>query len=91
MRESVVEAYLVKQSKLFGWVCYKFKSPQRNNVPDRILMRGTREVAFIELKATGEKPTEAQLREHIRFRNMGFEVAVIDSKDGVDEWLRNHH
>ncbi|MNP02026.1 hypothetical protein D3C76_938620 [compost metagenome] len=40
---------------------------------------------FIELKATGKKPTEAQVRDHERRRAAGAEVVWLDSKEAVEE------
>lgn len=91
MTESDIEKYLIKQVKALGGIAYKFTSPQRRSVPDRIVLlpeylsRG--EVFFIELKAPGKKPTEAQAREHTRIQDLGYSVLVIDTKDGVDEFI----
>jgi hypothetical protein len=41
-------------------------------------------VLFVELKATGKKPTEAQVRDHERRRAAGAEVVWLDSCTGVD-------
>ncbi len=85
MRESTVESYLVKRCKELGIYERKFVSPQRRNVPDRILVyNGV--VVFVELKKPGEKPTPAQKREHIRLTEAGALVVVVDSKAEAD-WL----
>ena len=39
---------------------------------------------FVELKATGARPTPAQVRDHERRRENGAEVVWLDSKEGVD-------
>lgn len=87
MRESVIEAHLVKRVKDHGGEAYKFKSPNRANVPDRIVLLPGYPLTFIELKAPGEKPTPAQLREHDRLRNLGQIVKVFDSKEAVEHWI----
>lgn len=117
-RESTVEKHLVDQTKAIGGIAPKFKSPQRKNVPDRIVLKdGVRDgmqtliqhfpvvhteaeleaivrkvlassISFVELKATGKKPTEGQLREHARLRALGFDVHVLDSKEDVDRFLK---
>jgi hypothetical protein len=46
-------------------------------------------VVFVELKALGKSPTAAQLRDHERRRALGAEVWVIDSKEGVDDFINN--
>lgn len=112
-RESVIEKHLVDAVKKSGGIAYKFKSPGRRNVPDRMLVTNGMEqavkairhitkadvridyegfvrdllfcfVSFVEVKATGVEPSEAQLREHARLREMGFVVEVIDSTTAVD-------
>jgi len=89
MLERDIEAYLVKRCKEIGALCDKFTSPQRRSVPDRLITFGGR-VLFVELKATGKKPTEAQVRDHERRRAAGAEVVWLESKAGVDvviAWL----
>jgi len=89
MLERDIEAYLVKRCKEIGALCDKFTSPQRRSVPDRLITFGGR-VLFVELKATGKKPTEAQVRDHGRRRAAGAEVVWLDSKEAVDvviAWL----
>ena len=82
MLERDIEAYLVKRCKEIGALCDKFVSPQRRSVPDRLITFGGR-VLFVELKATGKKPTEAQVRDHGRRRAAGAEVVWLDSKEAA--------
>lgn len=97
MRESTIEQYGVAMFKGQGDLPYKFTSPGRRNVPDRLRLRAippehqavvARYVQFIEFKATGEKPTAAQLREHERLRKLGFRVVVVESIAGVNALAR---
>lgn len=83
MLERDIEAYLVKRCKELGALCDKFTSPQRRSVPDRLITFGGR-VLFVELKATGKKPTEAQVRDHERRRAAGAEVVWLDSTGAVE-------
>lgn len=83
MLERDIEAYLVKRCAYIGALCDKFTSPQKRSVPDRLITFGGR-VLFLELKATGKKPTEAQVRDHERRRAAGAEVVWLDSKEAVD-------
>lgn len=85
MLERDIEAYLVKRCKEIGALCDKFTSPQRRSVPDRLITFGGR-VLFVELKATGKKPTEAQVRDHERRRAAGALVYWLDSTQQVD-WV----
>jgi hypothetical protein len=88
MLERDIEAYLVKRCKEIGALVDKFTSPQRRSVPDRLITFGGR-VLFVELKATGKKPTEAQVRDHERRRAAGAEVVWLDSKAGVEGIMGN--
>lgn len=87
MRESVIEKALVDRVKEFGGIAPKFKSPQRNAVPDRIVLLPGGVCRFVECKAPGEKPTEAQAREHERLRQMGFVVTVVDSLEAARHYV----
>ena len=83
MLERDIEAYLVKRCKEIGALVDKFTSPQRRSVPDRLITFGGR-VLFVELKATGARPTPAQVRDHDRRRAAGAEVVWLDSCTGVE-------
>ena len=84
MRESKIEAHLVQRIKEAGGMALKFVSPARRNVPDRLVLLPGGSVAFVEVKARGEKPTANQLREHVRLRDLGIAVHIVDRIDQVD-------
>lgn len=84
MLERDIEAHLVKVCKKYNILCEKFTSSQRRSVPDRILTWRGR-VVFLELKATGKEPTEAQVRDHDRRAAVGAEVGWTDSVEGVEQ------
>ncbi|MDJ0905388.1 MAG: hypothetical protein QNI96_05170 [Woeseiaceae bacterium] len=85
--EKDLERYLVRQCKKHGVLCYKFSSPARRGVPDRVLIHnGT--VLFLELKAPGKKPTQLQ-RHHLNLIDDEDVPAVwTDCKEGVDQALQ---
>ena len=84
MRETEIEKYLVKQSKIHGGKCYKFVSPQNSGVPDRILLiKGY--TIFIETKAPNGKPRPLQKKVHQEMREYGALVMVINTKEQVDD------
>lgn len=122
------EARIEKRRKAnvekLGGISYKFTSPARSGVPDRLELFNINDAAhalmflvneqvaenahkrepvydyasavwemerllamcvrFAEIKAPGEKPTQAQEREHGRLRAMGFTVDVVDSDAAAD-------
>ncbi|HEJ0061783.1 TPA: VRR-NUC domain-containing protein [Proteus mirabilis] len=81
VREDEVERHLVNEVKKAGGIAYKFTSPGRKGVPDRIVLLPNGRIIFVECKAPSEKPRPDQLREHARLFALGFHVVVLDSKD----------
>ncbi|KMV67432.1 nuclease [bacteria symbiont BFo2 of Frankliniella occidentalis] len=81
IRESTIEKHLVAEVKKAGGIAYKFVSPGRRSVPDRLVLLPGGRAVFVECKAPGEKPRPEQLREHERLRGLGFIVVVLDSKN----------
>lgn len=88
MLEKTIEAYLVKRIKDVGGVAYKFTSPQKRAVPDRLVLLPGGYAKFVELKAPGKKASPAQERELEKLKALGFEALVIDSKEAVDAWVK---
>jgi len=78
LREGKIEKAVKEYAKQQGWVIRKFKSPGQRSVPDDICMKDGF-MFFIEFKAPGKEPTEAQKKEHCTIREHGgFYVYVID-------------
>lgn len=80
-RENLIEKHLVAEVKKAGGVAYKFVSPGRRSVPDRIVLLPGGRIVFVECKAPGKAPRADQQREHERLRALGFTVVVLDSKN----------
>ena len=85
MLERVIEAHLVKRVKEAGGIAFKFTSPNRRGAPDRLVILPNNVIEFVELKATGAKPTDNQLREHTRLKALGCTVLVLDNKEDIDK------
>lgn len=86
MRESEIERYLKKQVETNGGKCWKWVSPGRRGVPDRIVIMPGGVVAFVELKAPGKKERPDQ--EHVQkiLRDLGCHVySAVDSREKVDK------
>ena len=83
MIEADVEDYLARRVKARGGEVRKVAWLGRKHAPDRLVMLGCKH-PLVELKRPGEKPCAGQLREHGRLRAAGFEVFVIDTREGVD-------
>ncbi len=88
MLEKTVETYLAGRVRAVGGEAYKFTSPARASVPDRIVVLPSGRIWFVELKRPGGKPTRAQEREHARLRALGCDVRLLDSKLAVDTFLQ---
>ena len=79
MRESEIEKKLVIHIKKLGGIAYKFSSPNRKSVPDRLCVMPNGRAFFVELKTEGKAPTPLQLHEHELLRSLGHTVLVIDN------------
>jgi len=85
MLEKTIERHLVMAVKKLGGISYKFTSPGRRSVPDRICILPGGTVVFVEVKAPGKKPTELQALEIKKIRGMGCQVVVLNSIAAVKE------
>lgn len=85
MRETVIEQKLTKAVRQNGGVCWKFTSPGTAGVPDRIILMPKGHIAFVEVKAPGEKPRPLQLSRHRLLRRLGFRVYVLDNIDDIEK------
>lgn len=82
-REKVTELKLVREVKLRGGICPKFTSPGYDGMPDRIALLPEGRMAFVEVKAYGEKPRPLQLARHRLLRSLGFKVYVLDDPEQI--------
>lgn len=78
MLEKEIEAKVCDYAKLKNVLAYKFTSPARMAVPDRMFISPSGRIWFCEFKRKGMKPTEAQAREHLRLQQHKVSVFVID-------------
>jgi hypothetical protein len=81
MLEKQIEAKVCDYAKSKGVLAYKFTSPARAAVPDRLFIAPDGRVWFCEFKREGQKATLAQDREHTRIRQQKVNVFVIDNVD----------
>ena len=81
MLEKQIEERVGTYAKEQGFLVYKFTSPQRQAVPDRLYINPRGFMFFVEMKRSGQVPTPAQAREHERLRNQGVMGFVIDDVD----------
>ena len=77
--EKDIERRVCQYAESKGALHYKFTSPMRRSVPDRLFINCLGHVWFAEFKREGQKPTVPQQREIDRLRAQGVTVFVIDS------------
>lgn len=87
MTEKDIEEYLRLGVKRLGGTAFKFTSPGNAGVPDRLVVMPGNRIYFVELKRHGGKTSLLQNRQISRLKDMGCNVLVIDSKEGVDKFL----
>jgi len=86
--ERKIEEYLVRQVRdVLGGIAYKFVSPARRNVPDRLCTLPTGLTVFVECKSPQGYISAGQQKEIERLTNLGQYVIVVSSKSEVDEFI----
>lgn len=82
MLERDIEKSVSSFAKRNGWLHFKWKSMNRNGVPDRLFFKNGI-LKIVEFKATGGAPTPLQLLRHKQLEDQDFKVYVIDNiEDG---------
>jgi hypothetical protein len=76
--ERDVQSRCVAYARDRDWWARKFSSPANRSVPDYIFGKQGCTV-FVEFKAPGKKPTDAQSDEHKAMAAVGLTVHVIDN------------
>lgn len=93
IREKDIETEVCQYAKSRGVQPYKFTSPNRMSVPDRIFLAKGGHTAFIEFKSPTGRMTSGQERECMRLMSLGFPVAIINDavvgKHFIDQWLES--
>lgn len=91
MRESAIEKTVRKIAVRYGGDAYKFSSPGRTGVPDRVVVRGVGSpagrvgVLWVEVKAPGGRLSPRQRLELAALEKHGQDVAVVWSVEEVEE------
>lgn len=91
MRESAVEQSVCRQVKALGGVAWKWVSPGRNGVPDRICILPGGVVLFVELKrpGRGDGRSPAQKKVFGILERLGCTVWRIDDEEDFRQRLHN--
>jgi hypothetical protein len=88
MKEKQIERKLVSTVKAAGGIAPKFVSPGYDGMPDRLLLFPGGKMAFVEVKAPGEKPRPLQMARHRMLRKLGFKVYVLDAATDIDKIVK---
>ena len=83
--ERDIERYLVRRTIEHGGVAYKFLSPGRVGVADRIVLLPGGVVWFVELKTATGRLSPLQKVFAADMARMGMNYALLRSKEDVDE------
>ena len=83
MREREVERRLVTAVKKRGVLAPKFTSPGLDGVPDRLVLLPDGRLAFVEVKAPGQKMRPLQLLRKRQLEELGFRVYCIDRPEQI--------
>lgn len=89
MKESRVEAYLIKKVGQIGGVCRKWVCPGRKGVPDRICIFPYNVIYFVECKALKGKLSPLQKIEIRLLQDLECNVKVLSSYEQVDLFIRD--
>ena len=83
MREKEIEQKLTAKVKEMGGMALKFTSPGMDGMPDRLVLLPGGRIAFVELKAPGEKMRPLQLWRKKQLEALGIIVFCIDRVDQI--------
>lgn len=88
MRESAIEALLVRSVHQAGGRCYKWVSPGNSGVPDRIVFLPDGKVIFIELKTETGRTSALQDYHIATLRALGQAVRVLRGRREVELFIQ---
>jgi len=77
--EKHVEDAVVRYARRLGVLVYKFSSPSKRSVPDRLVLFPQGVTVFIEFKRPGAKATKAQSREIEKIKTLAHHTYVCDN------------
>ncbi|MET7253613.1 VRR-NUC domain-containing protein [Dyadobacter fermentans] len=88
MNEKLLERKLREAVKHAGGLALKWVSPGVTGVPDRIIILPGGKVKLVEVKSTGKKQSDRQVIMAGMLDKLGLPVAVIDSQETLNEFLK---
>lgn len=88
--EKVLERYLCSEVKKLGGWAVKLLSGLVTGLPDRLILLPGGVVAFVEVKTTGKKLKAIQVVRGKQLKVLGFRVEVVDSKEGINNFINSY-
>ena len=88
LSEKEIEHKFVEAVKRMGGLAPKFVSPGLNGVPDRIVLLPNGKMAFVELKALGQKMRKLQVRRKEQLERLGFKVYCVEQVEQIEVVLK---
>jgi hypothetical protein len=89
MRESEIERHFVWTVERMGGITYKFTSPGRKGVADRIACLPDGSTWFVELKTKGGRLSKLQMLFAAEITLVNQKYACLWTKEQIDDWQRN--
>ena len=83
MKESQIEAKLVRMVRERGGLCFKFVSPSNPGVPDRIIITPDGRTVYVELKTETGRLRRIQEWQLSEMRKRGADVRVVKGLDAA--------
>jgi hypothetical protein len=83
--EKYLERLLNQRVKELGG--FSIKQTSIKGLPDRLVVLPNNRGIFVELKSTGQKPKKLQKYWLSKFETLGWEVALVDSKEKLEALL----
>lgn len=87
--ERDIERWLVKSVEALGGKAYKFVSPGRAGVADRIVVLPGGAVWFVEVKAPGGRLSPLQRVFAQDMERLGQRYVCVWDREQVNDWIRN--
>lgn len=88
MSEKELEEMFRDAVRKAGGCAYKFVSPGKSGVPDRLVVLPGNCIGFVELKAPGKQPRADQRHRQKELKRLGCYVAVLDDPEDIDRIIR---
>jgi hypothetical protein len=86
--ERKIEARLRNGAKKKGWLALKLVCPGFNGVPDRLVLKPSGKIVFVELKDGVDKDLSPRQKiVHALFKTMGMDVRILKTNEQVDAFL----